>query len=392
MSQLRAYLLVTLAYWGFMLTDGALRMLVLLYFHEAGFSPVQLAFLFVLYELCGVITNLSGGWLAQRRGLRFTLISGLSLQVLALLLLSSMRDYWPEFACVVFVMFAQALSGIAKDLSKMSAKTAVKFLAPKDQGHGLFRWVAVLTGSKNAVKGAGFFLGAALLSVLTFQEALWAMAGGIVLLLGLMLRWLPPSIGEARSKPGLRDLLRQPQSIHLLSAARLFLFGARDIWFVVGVPVFAATTLGWSFMQIGGFMAAWIIAYGGVQAVAPRVLGRHRDGRTTVVLCWALAGILIVMICGLRSELPPSALIIGGLFAFGVVFALNSSLHSFLVLHYADRDRAAMSVGYYYMANAAGRLVGTLLSGCLFQLGGLSACLIGATVFVLAAAAISRRL
>ena len=375
-----------------MLSDGALRMLVLLYFHEAGFSPVQLAFLFLLYEFCGVVTNLSGGWLAQRRGLRFTLVAGLALQVFALSLLTAMNDAWPKVACIAFVMLAQALSGIAKDLTKMSAKTAVKFLAPQDKKNGLFHWVAVLTGSKNAVKGAGFFLGAALLAIMSFPQALWTMAGGIGLLLIAMLIWLPENIGEVRSKPGLRQLLDQPRNIRLLSAARLFLFGARDIWFVVGIPVFAAATLGWSFMQIGGFMASWIMAYGAIQAIAPRVLGDRRNGPTSVVLCLLLAAILILMVCGLRSPLPYGALIIGGLFVFGVIFALNSSLHSYLVLHYADRESVAMSVGYYYMANAGGRLLGTLLSGCLFQLGGLSACLIGASVFLLVAAGISRQL
>jgi len=145
-------------------------MLVLLHFHTLGFSPVQLAYLFVLYEIAGVVTNLSAGWLAARFGLTRTLYSGLALQILALLALAQLDPSWSITASVVFVMCVQGLSGIAKDLAKMSSKSAVKLLAP-DTGDALFKWVALLTGSKNAVKGLGFLLGAALLAGIGFKGA-----------------------------------------------------------------------------------------------------------------------------------------------------------------------------------------------------------------------------
>ena len=143
---LAAYIAVTAAYWAFMLTDGALRMLVLLHFNTLGFSPIQLAYLFVLYEIAGVITNLSAGWIAARFGLTSTLYAGLGLQVIALLALSMLDPAWSIAASVVFVMAVQGLSGVAKDLAKMSSKSAVKLLAPTEDA-GLFRWVAILTGS-----------------------------------------------------------------------------------------------------------------------------------------------------------------------------------------------------------------------------------------------------
>jgi predicted MFS family arabinose efflux permease len=391
-NPLRSYLLVTAAYWGFMLTDGALRMLALLHFHQAGFNPIQLAFLFLLYEFCGMLTNAGGGWLAQHYGLRITLIAGLALQVAALLMLSGIQAHWPILQAVAYVMAAQALSGIAKDLTKMSAKTAVKFLAPPEQSGALFRWVAVLTGSKNAVKGIGFFVGGALLSTLGFREALWSMAGAIALLL-IIAQWqLPASIGELRSKPGWRQLMRQNPEVRRLSAARVFLFGARDVWFVVGLPVYASAVLGCSFHQVGAFMALWIIGYGGVQAVAPKLLGRHRHGRVTVFLAIALALNLLAILGGLRSGLPPRVVLVVGLLIFAAIFAINSSLHSYLILHYAEREQAALALGYYYMANASGRLLGTLCSGLCYQFGGLPACLLGALAFLLVTAIISWRL
>src|SRR5580704_13431076 len=165
MSAVRDYAVVTAAYWAFTLTDGALRMLVLLHFHALGYSPVELAFLFLFYEFFGVVTNLVGGWMAARMGLRVTLLGGLALQVASLIMLGMVNPAWARATSVAYVMGAQSLSGIAKDLTKMSAKSSIKVLFPENQESSLFKWVALLTGSKNALKGAGFFLGGLLLSV-----------------------------------------------------------------------------------------------------------------------------------------------------------------------------------------------------------------------------------
>jgi hypothetical protein len=251
----RHYAIITAAYWAFTLTDGALRLQVLLHFHELGYTPVQLAFLFLLYEFFGIVTNLVGGWLAARTGLRLTLVLGLALQVAALGLLALLNREWGTGMSVAYVMACQALSGIAKDLTKMSAKSAVKVLVPQGDESGLFRWVAVLTGSKNALKGAGFFLGGLLLATLGFQGALMAMAGGVLVVLAGVLITLPASIGQAKSKPPFKGVLSNSSGINRLSLARMALFAARDVWFVVSVPIFLAGVLGWTFTQIGAFLA-----------------------------------------------------------------------------------------------------------------------------------------
>ncbi|MBK1792364.1 organoarsenical effux MFS transporter ArsJ [Persicirhabdus sediminis] len=385
---LKNYAIVTGAYWSFMLTDGALRMLVLLYFHELGYSPLTLAMLFLLYEFFGIVTNLFGGWLATRCGLKSTLVGGLVLQSLAMVMLSQLDTSWPEMMAVAYVMASQALSGIAKDLTKMSSKTAIKFLIPEDQSSSLFKWVSALTGSKNAIKGIGFFVGAALLSWFGFANSLWIMAAGIFTVLISSIVALPQEIGRAKSKPKLQALFSQGRDINWLSFSRIFLFGARDIWFVVGLPIFLTSQLDWDHPQTGTFMASWVIAYGIVQAFAPKIIknrlhGKAPDGKTAIELAGFLLASMVAMIIALQTALPATIAIIGGLFIFGAIFALNSSVHSFLILEYADGDKAAMNVGFYYMANAMGRLLGTLLSGLLFQLGGLNACLIGSATFLL---------
>lgn len=383
MIGLRNYAIVTAAYWAFTLTDGALRSLVLLHFHELGYSPVQLAFLFVLYEFFGIVTNLVGGWVAARTGLRFTLVVGLGLQVFALGLLAMLNRDWTLGVSVAYVMGCQALSGIAKDLTKMSAKSAVKVLVPKGDESGLFKWVAILTGSKNALKGAGFFVGAFLLARLGFQGALLTMAGGVFIVLVLVMVFLPAAIGQARSKPKFSGILSNSSAINRLSAARLALFAARDVWFVVSVPIFLAGVLGWSFTQVGGFLALWVIGYGGVQGVAPLLLRRAGGGRApgpkvATVLGLALAGVTALIPIAFEVGIPQSVAMLAGLGLFAVVFALNSSVHSYLVLAYSEADKVSLTVGFYYMANAAGRLLGTLLSGVLYQLGGVTAALWGA--------------
>ena len=393
--KLRNYTLVTTGYWAFTLTDGALRMLVLLHFHELGYSPVSIAFLFLAYEFMGILTNLLGGWVGSRTGLNRTLVIGLGMQVVALSALSFHRSTWKEWASVAFVMTAQAMSGVAKDLTKMSSKSAVKALAGSGEG-ALFRLVAILTGSKNALKGVGFFLGAALLSWLGYRTALWSMAGmlGVVMLVLLVL--LDEEIGKSKKKAPLRSILSKSEAINRLSAARFFLFGSRDIWFVVALPVFLDERLGWSYYAIGAFLAMWVIFYGIVQSMAPKLL--RRAGKTIdeirAAQQWALA---LACVSGLIAlavafDAGTTVAVVGGLVVFGVVFALNSSLHSYLILAYSDDDAISLDVGFYYSANAAGRLVGTLLSGLLYLWGGLSAALWGSATFVAIAWLLTLRL
>lgn len=385
----RQYLLVTGNYWAFTLTDGALRMLVVLHFHQLGYSPLQVAMLFLFYEIFGVITNLVGGWLGARLGLNRTMNLGLAMQVVAL----SMLLVPSAVLAVPWVMAAQALSGIAKDLNKMSAKGSIKLLVPGERQGTLYRWVAALTGSKNALKGIGFFLGGALLTTVGFRAAVAAMAIALALVWLSSLTLLKRDLGKAKHTPRFRDLLSKSRAINLLSAARLFLFGARDVWFVVALPVFLAQSLGWDFWQVGGFLAAWVIGYGLVQSLAPYVTGRRGgevpDGRAAFGWATLLAIIPATMAGLLAREYPAELVLVFGLMVFGVLFAINSSLHSYLIVSYASEDGVSLDVGFYYMANALGRLLGTVLSGWVFQQAGLGACLAISAVFVALAALIS---
>ncbi len=388
-SEVRQYLLVTGNYWAFTLTDGALRMLVVLHFHALGYTPLQIAALFLFYEVFGVITNLLGGYLGARLGLNRTMNLGLGLQVLALLMLT-VPAAW---LTVPWVMGAQALSGIAKDLNKMSAKSSIKLLVPDNQQGTLYQWVAILTGSKNALKGVGFFLGGALLALFGFTGAVLGMAAVLAVVWVGSLLVLQKDLGKAKAKPKFRDLLSKSRAINVLSAARLFLFGARDVWFVVALPVYLSSVFGWDFWLVGGFLAAWVIGYGIVQSLAPSITGKKKgrvpDGRAAFGWALALAGLPTLIVLGLLLGWPAQAVLLGGLMLFGVLFAVNSSLHSYLIVSYAKEDGVSLDVGFYYMSNALGRLVGTLLSGWVYQAHGLEACLWISSLFVLAAALIS---
>jgi hypothetical protein len=403
-----AYLTVTAAYWAFMLTDGALRMLVLLHFHGLGFSPIQLAYLFLLYEFAGMVTNLSAGWIAARFGLTITLYVGLGLQVLALIALARLDPGWAMGLSVVYVMVVQGVSGVAKDLAKMSSKSAVKLLAPTEGG-GLFRWVALLTGSKNAVKGVGFLLGAVLLGLFGFVTATLAMAAGLALILLAVLAVMPPGLPKGRKGAKFTEVFSRSANVNWLSAARVFLFGARDVWFVVGIPIYFSAVLSdgseagnrSAFFLIGSFMAAWIILYGAVQAAAPRLMRAAEKPESALVLAargWALALCMIPAGLTLAVWLSPgpgpalTATLILGLLAFGAVFAVNSALHSYLILAFTKAERVTMDVGFYYMANAGGRLLGSLLSGLSYQLGGLALTLGTATLMVVVSALLASRL
>jgi predicted MFS family arabinose efflux permease len=387
-SAARNYLIVTASYWGFTLTDGALRMLVLLYFFQLGYSPFTLAFLFLLYELAGILANLGGGWLATRFGIPRMLMIGQLLQIAGLLMLSVLDPAWSALLAVAWVVGAQGIAGLAKDFTKTASKSAIKATSAEGSGQ-LFNWVAWFTGSKNAMKGLGFFVGGLLLEVLGFRGALWLMAGLIGAILCMGLASLPRELGKAKASQSIKELFAKSRGVNLLAAARIFLFGARDVWFVVGLPVFLYAN-GWSFVQVGGFLAAWTIAYGVVQAAAPRIVSRSADGLSLEVPAarvWTLllAAIPVILAIALQFAqlLRPDLIVAVGLALFGIAFAVNSSLHSYLILAYAGSEKAAEDVGFYYAANAGGRLIGTLLSGLLYQMGGMTGCLAGSAAMLL---------
>ncbi|MBF0658505.1 organoarsenical effux MFS transporter ArsJ [Psychrobacter sp. NG25] len=391
-SQVKQYLVITGNYWAFTLTDGALRMLVVLHFYQLGYSPLSIAMLFLFYEIFGVITNLVGGWLGTSLGLNKTMNIGLAIQIVALAMLAVPAD----MLTVVYVMVAQALSGIAKDLNKMSAKSAIKLLVPKDAESQLYQWVAILTGSKNALKGVGFFIGGLLLTLIGFKGAVILMAALLSIVWIFSLLVLKEDIGKATNKPKFKDIFSKSPAINILSAARLFLFGARDVWFVVALPVFLAVTFNWSHWWVGSFMASWVIGYGIVQSVAPYFTGKKKGVLPTgkAAFLWAsyLTFIPAAIALALYFDFYIQASIVIGLLIFGVVFAINSSLHSYLIVSYADSDGVSLDVGFYYMANAMGRLIGTVLSGWVYQEFGLEACLWISSLFVAIAALLSLKL
>ncbi|WP_299979543.1 organoarsenical effux MFS transporter ArsJ [uncultured Pseudoteredinibacter sp.] len=389
-SGIRQYALICANYWAFTITDGALRMLVLWYFHQQGFGALAIASLFVLYELCGVFTNLFGGWLGARIGLNQTMNVGLLLQICALGLLLVPAD----MLSVAWVMMAQAGSGIAKDLNKMSAKSAIKNLVPQDQ---LFRWVARLTGSKNSLKGLGFFVGAALYQFLGFQQALLLLMGLLFIALVASLLLLDKQLGRSKYRAKFTELFSNSAALNQLSGARLFLFAARDVWFVVALPVSLAQYFGWEHSAVGGFLAVWIIIYGAVQGFVPQLL-KQQDAASRLCFWAVLLAILTFAIAlpllflAADNIALSQLLLLLGLLAFAGIFAINSAYHSYLVVAYARADGASLDVGFYYMSNALGRLLGTILSGWIFASFGLAACLLASAAMLLAAGLLARGL
>ena len=389
-SAAKQYLTITLSYWAFTLTDGALRMLVLFFFHGLGYSPIELASLFILYEFFGILTNLYGGWLATRIGLNTSLHIGLALQILAL----GMLTVDPSMLSLVYVMIAQAVSGIAKDLNKMSAKSSIKLLLSDNQQTKLYRWVALLTGSKNSLKGLGFFLGGFLMTTLGFASSLHTLMALLAITLVLSLLFLQPQ--KTSYKPKFSESLSKSRDINLLSGARFFLFGSRDIWFVIALPVFLQSQLQWTHLQVGSFMACWVIGYGLVQALAPKITSNYQQQTPTgsELTSWVakLTFIPALIAAGLIYGLDPAIILIAGLLTYGVVFAINSSIHSFLIVAFSKRDSVSTDVGFYYMANAAGRLSGTLLSGLIYQQQGLVACLAVSSAMVIISTILSAKI
>jgi predicted MFS family arabinose efflux permease len=374
----------------FTISDGALRILTVLAFHRLGFSPFQIASLFILYEVAGIFTNFLGGWIGAAVGLNKTLIAGLVAQVIALSLLTIDG----AGLTVIYVMLVQGLAGIAKDLIKVSSKSSIKALVAVDNHSRLFTAVAYLTGSKNALKGLGFLLGGVLLAHIGFKNSMLLMAIILAITSVLALYLLPKNVGKATRKIPFKHLFSKSRAINVLSLSRFFLFGSRDLWFVIGLPLFLQSKLQWPFEKVSAFLALWIVGYGLSQTLVPTLfsaekithyLGNKALGLWTLML--TLFPILIAL--SIMYEFHIEKTLVIGLLSYGVFFAINSVIHSYLVLRYSSNESISTDVGFYYMSNAMGRLVGTLLSGLIFQAYGLSGALWVSVFFLLLASIIS---
>jgi len=359
------YLLVTLSYLAFTLTDGAMRMLVLLHLHAQGETAWGLALILLPYEAAGVFTNLLSGFLGARFGLKPILTVGLLLQAGACLLLAA--D--PARLSITYVALTQILSGVAKDFVKNSAKSYVKALQPENQGARLFRWVAWMTGSKNAMKGVGFFAGGALLGWVGFSGTNLGLGGALIAASAFSAVTLPSIKGRANAR--LRGVVLHDTSVLWLSGARLFLFGSRDTWFAVALPLFLASA-GWPSITVGAVLAGWVVCYGAVQAFTPSLTrASNTRAASASTARWTLSLLLPLAPAALALWFLPNiastATVLLAVSIYGVFFAVTSSLHSWLIVAAHDGEKLPERVGFYYAANAAGRLVGTACSGALFS-------------------------
>lgn len=251
----------------------------------------------------------------------------------------------------------------------------------------------MLTGSKNALKGVGFFLGGFLLSSIGFHDAILVMAIALGLVWLASLYLLREDLDKSKNKPKFSKMFSKSREINILSAARLFLFGARDVWFVIAVPVYLSSQFDWDHWRVGSFLALWVIGYGIVQSLAPHLTGKAQQeaptGRQANIWAILLSIIPAAIAVDIQTSDQTLWILLSGLIVFGVVFAINSSLHSYLIVHYASEDGVSMDVGFYYMANAMGRLIGTMLSGWVYQDFGLTACLWVSCGFLILASVIS---
>ena len=412
MFHVRNMYMSSIAYVVFTLTDGGARTIVLLHAHQLGFNAIEIALMFALYELMGVATNLAGGFFGSQHGLRFTVMLSLVLQLVGFTALACTGTVFGElkdatdsvrFEAFWWIASCQALNGIAKDLMKLAGKSTPKLVTGPNENSKLFKLVAYLTGMKNSMKGLGYFVGGLLLAGTGYVGALAIMGGFIAILAPFSWIYLDSDLGIAKKRPKCSQVFNKNRNVNILSGARFFLFGSRDIWFEVAAPLFlAAAPLDWSDGSVGGFMAGYTIIYGQFQALTATAfktekLKRNPNNRDVVILAMicavlpaALGGLLYVI----RDHITATQVVlIMGVALYAIVFAANSSVHSFMIVLYSNRDKVAMDLGFYYMANAGGRLVGTVASGFVFYHTkseyGLSVCLWISSAFLLGAALVS---
>lgn len=380
---LKPFVVISSSYLLFTITDGGVRTIVLFNAFERDFTAFQVSLMFVLYELAGVVTNFLAGIAGARWGLRSTLLAGLCLQVVGIGMLFGWQKSFTKTEAIIFVTVAQMLSGIAKDLVKLGGKAVTKLVTPEGKEGRLFKMVSMITGLKNSLKGVGMFIGAALVQV-TYFGALGTMLGIVLLAVPWAVLSLESDLGRMRRENiTLSSIFKKNHNVNFLSAARFFLFASRDAWFEVPLPFYLRSPegFGWERAAAGAFLGGWVIMYGQVQSWTPQLFSkplRQFPANKYHATLWVAILLVIPALLGSvmqfsdvfqsgTSQAAKIAIVVVALVAFAVVFAVNSSIHSYLVVKYSEGDKVAMNVGFYYMSNAAGRLIGTLVGGALFQ-------------------------
>lgn len=405
------FAIISVSYLLFTITDGAVRMIVLLHAYQQQFSALDVAIMFSMYEAAGIITNLAAGMLGARWGIKTTLLWGLTVQLFGLGMLFGWQEDWSKAEAIIYVTASQMLCGVAKDLTKLGGKTVTKLVTPEGKNSSLFKLVSLITGWKNSLKGAGYFLGAATVGV-NYYMSLGILCGLVVAAMPWAIIGLSNQLGRTRKENvSFSQLFNNNHNINTLSLSRVFLFASRDLWFEVPLPFFlrsAESGIGWSRALTGAFLAIFIIVYGQVQSWTPQVVlqplrqsppdkyGAFWWAASLVVPLSILGGIMLgTGIYGPGVDPAPAIVAITVLlYSFCVLFAVNSAIHSYLIVRYAQSDKVAMQVGVYYASNALGRLVGTMLSGVLYTYAGdtveerFGVCLFSSVLFALISTAV----
>eukprot|EP00127_Corallochytrium_limacisporum_P002228 Clim_evm16s109 gene=Clim_evmTU16s109 len=386
-ERMRGFYILSISYICFTFTDGALRTATLIEANDIGFSAFQIAIMFSVYEICGVFTNFFGGIFGGRLGLKSTLLTGLFGQIIAAGMLMAVEggaESWNEFLDsrtkqIIYLSATQALSGVAKDMVKLAGKSVSKLVTSDHANDTLYKRVAYVTGFKNESKGVGMFYGTFIVYVITFRQAMATLLGICVCLVpgALMLSW---DLGRtAVKKIDWYSVFHKGREFNILCMSRLWLFGSRDVWFEVAFPIFTKNIIGYAAPAVGAFMGGWTIAYGAVQSHTQNIVLKpmkifpphpHNLWPFTLGLTFAIAVITVAYIIAYQETDNVdvyAAILMPGLLFYGFIFAINSSIHSYLVVHLSDKDKVAQNVGFYYMSNAGGRLIGTLLGGVLYS-------------------------
>jgi MFS family permease len=382
---IKPFVVISASYLLFTVTDGGIRTIVLFNAFQRKFSAFEVSIMFVLYELAGTFTNFLAGIAGARWGLKATMLAGLFLQLGGIGMLFGWSEKFTKEQAIIFVTIAQMLSGISKDLVKLGGKAVTKLVTPDSKQGVLYKRVSMITGLKNSLKGVGYFLGGALVQ--------WSYFGALGVMMGIVLLAIPwPALGlesglgrTRRENITWRSVFKKNHNIQALSAARFFLFASRDAWFDVPLPFYLRSKegFGWERAAAAALLGAWIILYGQVQSWTPQLVAKplkQFPANKYHAALWAGINAVIPLVLGcflqfsdifrahdVRAMMP---ILLVGVFVFAIIFAINSSIHSYLAVKYSEGDKIAVDIGFYYMSNSAGRLFGTLVGGALFEFVG----------------------
>ena len=364
-SHKRAITIVALGYWSAALTNGALRVIVPIYFASVGVSISKIAFLFFLFKFAEIFAPMGIGVMLNRLGYKRTFIAGLVVH-------SVISSFYmvPSFVLLYIERFVRGLLYMA-DMSAVY----VKHFSLKEKQRFL---INMILGLKEASKGIGMIGGGLLIAVLPIENTLLIFSA-FTAVSAFVALWYLPDLKEQVKLPVLKIWGAVDKKIKTLGLGFGLLNGGLDAWGVVVLPVYLTKVLGVTPAFVGTVMMAEYIFQGLIVTFFSKYVNLRWEPRTLLIL----SGLLLIPVSlalSLATTLYPFLTLV---FVYMFFFSVAMVYYNHLMLDFASEEKTSLDLATYTTLTNIFKPIGVFASGLLAESLGFSSAYYFASLLIL---------